>query len=251
MSTKKNAIATTKSELLPDYLQAEIAETTVTGFENVGREDQAIAILRILQSNSPVLMDYPDCKAGHLFNSATNESHASLTMTPVGFCGCYVEYIPREAGGGFAGRHSKDSGIRSQATQQGNKLFLPNGNELVETAEHMVIVWPENEAPYLALFPLSSTQIKHSRTWNTDIGRRAGAMYVTKYNVSTAVEKNNKGSWYSLKNIEFVGYVTPEELELTRSAAVEYQKSIEKASGAYASATESAVVTVDVAASMA
>jgi hypothetical protein len=249
MTKKENALVETKSDLLPDYLREELATTEVTGFENVGREDQAIAILRVLQSNSPVLMDHPECKAGHIFNAATNESHAELVMTPIGFVGCYVEYIPRDQGGGFAGRHSKDSGIRNTATQEGNKLYLPNGNELVETAEHMVIVWPENEPPYLALFPLSSTQIKYSRQWNTDIGRRAKAMYVTKYKISTAVEKNNKGSWYSLKNIDFVGFVTPEELALTKQAAVDYQTSLEKATSSYANATETAVV--DVAATMA
>lgn len=243
MSKKQNAMTTSADSALPTFLQTELENATVTGFENVTTDDKALSILRILQSNSPVLQEDESLRAGVIYDSATGEGHKELVVTPVGFVSCYMEYIPRDQGGGFAGRHSKASGIDLTATPDGNKKFLPNGNELVETAEHMVVVWPEEGNPYLALLPLSSTQIKYSRQWNTDIPRRAPAMYVTKYKLSTGLDKNNKGSWYSLKHIDFVGYVNEEELALTKQAAEEYSKSLQAAESSYAKAPNTAVST--------
>lgn len=251
MSKKQNAIATVQANSdLPTHLLEEIAVSDVTGFENVEQKDTAISILRILQANSPVLQEDESLRAGMIFDSATGLGHKELIVTPIGFVGCYIEYIPRDQGGGFAGRHSRHSGIDKTATQDGYKLFLPNGNELVETAEHAVIVW--GDSPYLALFPLSSTQLKASKEWNTDVGRRCRVMYGTKYTLSTTGQKNKKGSWYGLTT-SFAGYVSPEELELTSQAAKDYEQSLSKATDAYAAAPQTAVVesTVDVSATMA
>ena len=251
MSKSKDAIATVQAKSdLPTYLLEEIETTTVTGFENVEQQDTALSILRILQSNSPVLQDDESLRAGMIYDSATGQGAKEILVTPVGFVGCWMEYVPRDQGGGFAGRHARHSGIELTATVDGYKKFLPNGNELVETAEHAVIVWADT--PDLALFPLSSTQLKPSKEWNTDIGRRAKAMYVTKYKLSTTGQKNKKGSWYGL-TFAFDSYVSEQELELTRHAAKDYESSLAKATAAYAAAPQTAVVesTVDVSASMA
>lgn len=233
MTKKQEALVVAESQEVPAFLQKATEAAEVTGFENIDQSAMALSILKILQSNSPALQENEDLRAGMLYDSATGAAYKTLTVTMVGFSQCYVEYVPRESGGGFAGRHAINSGIAMQATKDGNKLYLPNGNELVETYEHMLIVWPEGGDPFLALLPLSSTQIKHSKTWNTDARRRGMVLYGIKYTLATTLEKNNKGSWYGLGKINFVGYTNEAEFELTKQAAEDYARSLSKASAAY------------------
>jgi hypothetical protein len=82
--------------------------------EDVTREEVRIPILRVLQSNSP------QCKpiaagglsgaaAGMIFNTATQEAWRGgddgVLLIPVHRDHNYIEYVPRDAGGGFVAIH--------------------------------------------------------------------------------------------------------------------------------------------------
>jgi hypothetical protein len=242
------ALANSGALQVSGLLAEQLGELDVTGFENVTADDVSMPILRILQSNSPqVDKKQPDkflkhVAEGELFNSVTQESYESLTIIPFGFTKGYIEYVPREAGGGFVAKHNAGAPAVSSAQKVGNKLITTNGNELVETAEHFVIAVPESGSPFVALLPLSSTQIATSRKWITDMQNKTVAtkdgpkrlpMFYQKYTLSTRVQNNAKGSWYGL-NIEFDGLIPDELLPMAKDAAEQFEQTAAKSSGAYA-----------------
>ena len=182
---------------------------------------------------------------GEFLNSVSGKSYPELHVIPIGFSKSYIEWAPRETGGGFVSKIPPGSPRLSEAAAVGSKLVLPNGNELSETAEHMVmVVPPDGSLPYVALLPLASTQLKHSKRFNTEMATktitingqlRRTPMFAQFYRISTAVESNNKGSWYGVGKIEFLGYAPDNFLAQAKEAANAFAKLAAKADAAYAS----------------
>ena len=81
------------------------------GLEGLGREEVKIGMLRILQSNSPQVKPptaggIDGARMGMIFNTATKDmwdGERGLLVVPVERDHNVVEYIPRDAGGGFVG----------------------------------------------------------------------------------------------------------------------------------------------------
>lgn len=237
------------------------------GFENVTAEDMAIPIIRILQSNSPQCdrkseeFD-PDLTEGFFYNSVTKKDTETLTVIPVGFSKSYIEWAPRNSGGGFVAKYSGGHPRISEATVIDQKLTLPGGNTLVETAEHMVLVVPEDGTPYIALLPLSVTQMKHSKRFINEMatkvipdgngGVRRAPMFFQQYKLKTGVESNTKGSWYGLTGIEFLGFTPDNLIKAAKEASEAFNATMAKAEASYAQAAPAkADATLDaVAASM-
>lgn len=217
--TEQTAITKAGGLQVSSVIMSQVAELKTDGFENVGAEDLGVSILSILQAMSPEVdkkteQFVPGAEEGMFFNSLTKKFYTTLKVVPIGFTKAYIEYIPREKGGGFVGRYSPEHSRISESQAVGNKLITPNGNELVETREHFVMVLPENEAPFIALLPLKSTQIRHSKGWLSEahgqtitlpdgtLGRLP--LFYQTYELGTKVESNAKGSWMAL-TYKFLG----------------------------------------------
>ena len=90
-----------------------------SGFGNLDlSRDIAIPYINILQSNSPQLNPskaehVEGAKVGQFYNTVSQEVSDSLNVIPVLYQLRYVEWKPRESGGGFVNSHSADSGILS------------------------------------------------------------------------------------------------------------------------------------------
>ena len=88
------------------------------GTLNLAR-DTAIPYISILQTSSPQVNPskaehIESAKAGQLFNTVTQETFDTLEVIPVFYHLKYVEWKPREQGGGFINSHDADSGIIGQ-----------------------------------------------------------------------------------------------------------------------------------------
>ncbi|HWT40369.1 MAG TPA: hypothetical protein VN081_03845 [Dongiaceae bacterium] len=249
MAKKKEELATVDTAALQvsPLLMEQLGSLQTDGFDNIGAEDLALPILSILQSISPQCdrksKEYdPNVSEGEFYNSVTKKSTPVLDVVPVGYTKGYVEWTPRSSGGGFVARHESTSPTIRDAQQVGNKLVLPSGNELVETREHYLLVIPESGAPYVALLPLKSTQIKHSKRFNNEtttkvLGDRRAPMAAQRYTLSTEVESNSHGSWYGLCNIEFQGFLDdPAIITQAISAANAFSATAAKAAAGYANA---------------
>ncbi len=179
------------------------------------QSDLATPFLIILQANSPQVLEGGEgyvagARAGMIFNTATQElweGGEGVVVIPAHYKKTYIEWVPRDDGGGFVADHGEAEGLRLLATcskDEKGKDCLPNGNNLVATAQHYVVIMTD-EGPQPVLCPMVSTQLKKSRNWNTRIvgqlveikGKKCRVpMFFHSYRLTTQLEKNDQGSWY-------------------------------------------------------
>ncbi len=180
------------------------------GTLNLAR-DTAIPYISILQTSSPQVnpskAEYIEsAKAGQLFNTVTQETFDTLEVIPVFYHLKYVEWKPREQGGGFINSHDADSGIIGQTKRDPmtNKMILPNGNHIVQTAYHYVLMITDGGYQN-AVISMSSSQLKKSRRWNSLMlsqkikgpsGMFTPPTYAFTYKLSSVSESNDRGSWF-------------------------------------------------------
>lgn len=187
-------------EQLPSVIN--FAEDASDGLDGMTAQDYAIPYLVILQKMSPQL-DTSDAKAGQIWNTVTEVATDSITIVPCGYVRNFVEWVPREQGGGLVGVHAAKK--LPEHSRVDNKLITKSGNILVETANHFVITI--TDAGYdRGLITMTSTQLKPNRRWNSvmaglkvpgpDGQMVTPARYSHMYKMSTVMSKNEQGSWY-------------------------------------------------------
>lgn len=169
------------------------------GLENITSEDVAIPYINIIQKVSPALEEIEGSKPGDLFNSVSHETYKELRVIPCAYKRAFVEWKPRNQGGGFVGEHSSSSSFASNPRNEKGEIVLDNGNVLVETAYFYVITCDTFEK---AVINMSSTNLKVARRWNSQIlnlkiNGKTPAMFSHSYLVSTVLQKNDKGTWYT------------------------------------------------------
>ena len=147
---------------------------------------------------------------GQFYNTVSQEVSDSLNVIPVLYQLRYVEWKPRESGGGFVSSHNADSGILSQTKrdQMTFKDVLPNGNYIATTAYHYVMVQAKDGSWAQAVISMTSTQLKKSRRWNSLMlsqkikgpsGMFTPPTYAFTYTLSTVSESNDRGSWFGFQ----------------------------------------------------
>ena len=222
MATKEIAV---QQENLP-ALVSMYEEDIGAGFENADRDSYSIPFLSILQSGSPQVKKsdgayIKGAEEGFLFNSVSQEivsGETGIKVIPAYFTRRFVEWIPRDAGGGggLVGEHLPSDAIVNSATRDSkNQLVLPTGNILVDTRTHYVLVVNLDTGSFTpALISMASTQVKKSRQWMTRMEsikfkNSQGQLFTPPmfshlYHLTTTPEQNDQGSWYGWK-IEMVG----------------------------------------------
>ena len=190
------------------------------GFEQADEDAYAIPFLAILQSGSPQCKKsdgayIKGAEEGKLFNTVSEELYdgeEGFDIIPVHYKRAFIEWQPRETGGGFVAEHNAADGqdLMAQAVRddKGHDM-LPNGNLLVDTRAHYVLVVGKDGTTEPAVMSMASTQMKKSRRWmtvmqNLKMTRPDGTkftppMFSHVYHVSTVPESNDKGSWYGWK----------------------------------------------------
>ena len=191
------------------------------GTENINNEDLQVPYLQLIQNNSPevdranpdhAVKGIEDAGAGDVFNTVTREVVAkhgtALKVIPVGYQKSYVEWRPREDGGGIVQVHP-DGTILNQCTRNDkNKYVLSNGNTVETTAYHYVMY--ENAGTWeRAIISMQSTQLKKSRQWlskitslrmkDSDGNSFNPPIFSHSYNLSPVSESNSVGSWFGWK----------------------------------------------------
>lgn len=237
MAGKKEATAVvpkaedTKAVAAYQYDEADLG----AGFEDFDRSDLAIPFINILQKMSPqVDPDSPNyvdgAKAGMLINSVTGDLYdgkeTGIIAIPVHRIHQFIEWIPRDSGGGFVAAYEVTDPIIIEAKREGQfgKLEHPKtGNDLVETFNVFSLLLEEGGDPFPGVVPFSSTQIKNYKRWMTKCrsimiagpgGRKFPApMFAHTYRILTQFQENNKGTWHGYK-ISFTG----EDAERSRLA---------------------------------
>ena len=184
-----------------------------TGLEETTTEDFAIPFIRVLQPMSPQLQKQhgsyvAGAGAGDLYNTVTGEAYdgeKGISIIPCAYNKKYIEWIPREKGGGLVNA-SHDISILSKCKRddESRRYYTPEGNEIVETAQFFVLV-VENGTAQQAVLAFTSTQLGVARKWLTMLrmarvqnarGESVEApMFAYTYKLTTTTQSNDKGSW--------------------------------------------------------
>ena len=182
-------------------------EDAGAGFEDTTSEDFAIPFLRLLQKLSPAVDETSDqyvanAKPGMLINTVNKELFAADTgaiVIPVMYERSAIEWKTRKNGGGFVAKHEIESGILETATyDEDNGWMLPNGNMISDTRSFYALVIGSNGFPEPCLVSMSSSQIKKSKQWlsqmnglkiNTPNGPATAPMFSSMYQCKSAIEQ--------------------------------------------------------------
>ena len=213
--TTKSEVAVVPEEKgeVPSAQVFDFGEDAGAGYENQSSDDMSIPFIGLRQSNSPlVTAEDSEYKAGMLFNTVTHEAipgRVGFEFIAVTTQHKYVEWVPRDNGGGWVGVYDLDSPIVQQAKAKSKdlrKLKTESGNDLLETF-YVYGVLLEDEIPVgMAIIPFTSTKIKVYRGWNTKLNgfahRKHGIpnkppLYANRVRVTTFKDKNAKGEFYN------------------------------------------------------
>jgi hypothetical protein len=188
------------------------------GFEDASKDSYAIPFIQLLQKGSPPIdpdhpkhKEIPGAKIGSLYNTVTEavaDGDKGLLVLPCHFQQSYIEWADRDAGGGFVAQHDVPTGVNMLATckrDDKNRDVLPNGNYLVDTRNHYVLVINEDGSAHPAVISMASTQTKKSKKWmsamqDVKVKRADGEvftppMWAKAYRVKSIAESNAKGTW--------------------------------------------------------
>lgn len=216
-STAMTAPVETQALVEFDY-----GEDAGQGFENQDMSDRKLPIIELLQSNSPEVAESKGkVWAGQFRNTVTGEIYDEVYFVPAITDHCWTEWIGRDDGGGFRGRHPKNAKIVADAVARNDgraigKLKVPQpkddkgkpqpDHELVESFEIYGILYDAKTGEVLgfAMIPFTSTKIKVYRAWNSAIGNFAptingkklppGAVPIFAHRVKMTSESETKGT---------------------------------------------------------
>ena len=144
------------------------------GLENIDKDDLALPFLKLLQSGSDETKkkhaNYVEgAEAGMFYNTVTKKLYngeKGIEIIPCFYKLTFPEWAPFERKEGRP--VSPDRGPEILAKTKKNdkgKDVLENGNEIIKTANHFVII--SGDKPEKALMAMKSTQLKVSRGWNS------------------------------------------------------------------------------------
>lgn len=186
-----------------------------SGYENQSNKDISIPFLNVLQSNSPIVAE-EDSKArpGMLMNSVTQELFSGkdgIPFVPVTTRHSFVEWVPRDSGGGYVGEYAIDAPevAKARANSSGlGKLKLDNGNDLIETFTIIGLqLTEEGDIAGPMIVSNTSTKIKPYKGLMTRLrtylhpapgGRKVQPpLFAHKVRIATFKDKNNKGEFFN------------------------------------------------------
>lgn len=240
MATKNTAeVATAKqgAQLPAGIDMEEILRDSGAGVENMGMDDVAVPYLYVLQTNSPQVNPDSDsyiegAKAGMFYNNVSNEIYdgrnEGLTVIPCAYERKYVEWVPRDNGGGYVADHDLDSGILSETTPNEKGIpCLKNGNLIVETAYHYVYFKNPIDGQWdQIIIPMKSTFLKKSRRWNKTLmatlipgTSNQAPRWLYPYQLKTVKESKNDNTWSNVDLTRLPEMVTAEQYRAAKAFA--------------------------------
>ena len=230
-----NAVTTKQETAVSTDVMDDLMEFAGEGAAFDSSEMQ-IPFVRLLQALSPQLnkkkADFIEgAAAGDAFNNVTGQywdGEKGLTVIPCFQTTKYLEFVPRDLGGGFKGEVPANSPLLQQTTRSGSKEILPNGNELVKSDQHFCLIVEEDGAFQPVVIDMKSTQLKVSRRWKTQISMKkikhpktgqlfTPPVFATTWRLYSVEESNDQGSWNNWQ-VESLGIVEDRDLMLEAKA---------------------------------
>tara|TARA_R110002020_G_scaffold183681_1_gene380083 strand:+ start:1624 stop:2406 length:783 start_codon:yes stop_codon:yes gene_type:complete len=229
-----NAVAKKKNAELSTDLLGDIMEFAGEG-ATFDSSEMEIPFIRIAQAMSPqISKSKPEfikgMGQGDMYNTVTShfwEGTDGVEIVPCYQTTKYLEFTPRDEGGGFHGEIPADDPRIRTTTRNGSKEILDNGNELVKSDQHFCLVLDDDGGFQKALIDMKSTQLKVSRRWKSQIAsqkvkRPDGTsvlppLFATRWKIGTVEQSNAQGTWYNY-TVSPVGLVESRDMLLDAKA---------------------------------
>lgn len=202
-----------------DIVVSDYADYEGAGYEDQTQDDLAIPFLGLLQALSDQIEPVTEggiegAKAGMFYNTVTDEifdGAEGVLFVPCKTQHVFVEWVPRDAGGGFVAVHDPKSEIVAQAKAESDEFgkYKVGENDLVETFYVYGVKVEEdpNGPAELAVLAFTSTKIKVYKRWNTKLsmftlktedGRKIKPpMFAHLTRMTSVKTENNKGKFYT------------------------------------------------------
>jgi hypothetical protein len=217
-NVKKKAVATTSREskaVVPSNILDHLEQQKGSGFENMDTSDLSMPFLSIIQTNSPQLKKknekyLADAEEGDIFNTVSGDvfsGEEGVRVIPCAYIKFLNEWVPRDDGGGLVAVHDRSSNILDECTRDKKGRYITEGgNHIIETATYYVLLETEPGVFTRVVLPMTSTQLKKSRRWNTLMrsliieNPRTGnkfnpPIFSHFYTLRTVDENNDQGDW--------------------------------------------------------
>lgn len=242
-----------KKAAVNEQVPYDYSEDAGAGMENVHSDDLQIPFLMMLQDLSPEIKkthkDYitkgiRGAEPGHIINSVERvvlnpkvgtqtERGDTIKFVPCSYQKLYVEWTPRDQGGGIVMSHQDQSILSKTKKNDRGQDILPNGNIVVTTAYFFGFVVDADGEHTRVVLSMTSTQLKKARAWLTTAtsikfdgpnGKFNPPLFSHYYLLSSVPESNAQGSWYGWK-VEIGGRVDdPKLIEQSRSVVDQIKK---------------------------
>ncbi len=209
---RAKAVATVDPTEMTDERPEWMGATSVRGSEGVGVDDITIPRIDIIQDLSPQHKeDKPEyiegAKAGMIFNTVSNKLYGkTLVVIPILFRKEFVIWKDRDEGGGFRGAHS--------SVEKANAALedLEDGAqcEIVDTAQHFVLIADEDNGLEEAVMSMSKSKMKISRQLNTLVRMTGGDRWSRAYRFTATGAQNAKAQDYYNYQLRQLGFVSKE-----------------------------------------
>ena len=217
------------------------------GLENIDKSDLALPFLKLLQSGSYETKKkhakyVEGAEAGMFYNTVTKKLYSGekgMNVIPCFYKMTYPEWAPFDKSEGRPVHPDRGPEVMAQTTKSGTKDVLANGNEIIKTANHIVIIL--GDRPEKALMSLKTTQLKTSRGWNSLMdnemivsktsGKSIPAPAFSRVYKINSVENTGNFTWHGMT----VNLVRPVENAEIYSMAKDFNLALHKSNVAAAS----------------
>jgi hypothetical protein len=202
------------------------------------QSDNMIPLIYVLQAQSPQVLKknpsyIPGAEAGDIWlrNAADPivKGDEGMLFQPCAFYKEWVEWVPRDDGGGFVGRfpcrtvedesRPPVNDAKEQVDEenpQAVKWVRKNGNELVFTRYHIGFVIRGN-LPLPFVIPLTSTGHTFSKQWMFLMNSqqlpngRIPDSYASAYRLKVVPKSNKKGDWFAY-DVQWEGWLNEAQI---------------------------------------
>lgn len=212
-------------------------------------EDNTVPLIYILQALSPQVNkkkeEYvPGAEAGMIWFRGTKrvvKGDEGILAVPCHMEKSWVEWKPNR--GGFVEKHKVRPADAVEVTdpQNGKKFWQrKNGNTVVETREHAVIILDDN-GPSAYVIPMSGSNHKASKDWMTLQNQKRvpnredlkAPAYGYLYRMCLSFQSNDKGDWYMWsitdENDVPTRVTDPEVYKMARQIQADFESGAKKA----------------------
>ena len=193
---------------------ADMEQDSALGRLQMGIGDVALPYIMILQALSPqVSRSNPKhidgAAEGMFYNSLTEEifdPNEGIYIIPCAYQKAWVEWKPRDTGGGLVQSHDSDEILKHTTRNDRNFDVLPNGNFIIATAYYYCLMSLPDGTVSPVVISMARTQLKKSRRWNSMMlgimvdgrnGKFNPPMFSHIYKMKTIPETKNNNSWFS------------------------------------------------------